>query len=830
MVVQIKKTYRSTRIFIFGAVFYFLFMARLSNVEAADIIDNCVAPLNNPNTTYNLTADIIAANCVVAADGVIIDGTNPLGGKFTINGKVSGNGSWGHYDGYDFTIQNVNVAGYGGFGGFVGVTAIGAYGSGNGGNITIKDSSYVYGSVAADGAYGSGSNGGNVTITSSEVAGTYGVVSSLGGGGNGGDLIITNSNMDRYVISSAGGAIAGAGGHGGDITIQNSTLYNAYSTGGSSNYGAGGAGGEINIIGGSTIYNADSSGGYSNPSAGGAGGDINIISSTVHYNAHSDGGPSSLGLGVGGASGNITITNSNIYEVNSIGGTSYGGGGSTGGIGGNIIITASSVVDEVHSFGGYSASGVGGNAGNITITDSIINTEVQSVGGLSFNAPTAGASGGDIIIDNLDSGGAVDIFSIGSISTTGVSGDGGDITIRNNSYIRNAVSSGGNSAAGGSAGTVIIDDSIFNVASSYGGSSINSVGGGSGNITVENSNGYIAFSLAGHSHLNIGGASGNVVVNNSILYSAMSSGGASVAANGGNSGEINIENSTIILIDSEGGYSTGSDDGNGGNVFITNSDIDHVINSGGTVDGTLTITDDPPTVVLNGNQTVSIHAGDPYTELGATASDTKYIVTPLAVTTTGTVDTNTIGQYDITYTSDPDNGTLPTWNGVPLVGPPDQGVLPQTGINTRTVNVARRTSSGSGSYIQNHGLLAGVLTPTIPMVPEPSSNCKVGDLFSSTTGKVCSVSSSSTTSEIQKVIKNLKFGMTNNTDIKILQQFLINQNKGPAALALKNHGVTNNFGKLTKFALAEWQKVNNITPSAGYFGSKTRALIKLLNL
>ncbi len=86
-----------------------------------------------------------------------------------------------------------------------------------------------------------------------------------------------------------------------------------------------------------------------------------------------------------------------------------------------------------------------------------------------------------------------------------------------------------------------------------------------------------------------------------------------------------------------------------------------------------------------------------------------------------------------------------------------------------------------------------------------------------------------TISEIQKVIKDLKFGMTD-SDVSILQQFLIDQNKGPAALALKAHGVTNFFGKLTQAALAEWQKVNGITPAAGYFGPKTRASIKAQNL
>jgi hypothetical protein len=85
-------------------------------------------------------------------------------------------------------------------------------------------------------------------------------------------------------------------------------------------------------------------------------------------------------------------------------------------------------------------------------------------------------------------------------------------------------------------------------------------------------------------------------------------------------------------------------------------------------------------------------------------------------------------------------------------------------------------------------------------------------------------------SYIQKITKDLKFGMKNNKEIKSLQLFLAEQSLGPSAKALMKHGLTNNFGILTKNALAEWQKINNVYPASGYFGPKTRAKIKLLNL
>lgn len=116
--------------------------------------------------------------------------------------------------------------------------------------------------------------------------------------------------------------------------------------------------------------------------------------------------------------------------------------------------------------------------------------------------------------------------------------------------------------------------------------------------------------------------------------------------------------------------------------------------------------------------------------------------------------------------------------------------------------------SSSGSYLPGYG-------PTVQMtLLTPVTNTQTAG---------------SSTPNFQDPIKtvniNLFFGMKN-TDVKILQNFLINQNKGPASLALKNHGTTNNFGKLTKSALTEWQKMNNILPSSGYFGPLSRAFIQ----
>src|SRR3989344_7303819 len=63
---------------------------------------------------------------------------------------------------------------------------------------------------------------------------------------------------------------------------------------------------------------------------------------------------------------------------------------------------------------------------------------------------------------------------------------------------------------------------------------------------------------------------------------------------------------------------------------------------------------------------------------------------------------------------------------------------------------------------------------------------------------------------------NLYFGITNNPDVQMLQEFLTDQGvySGP---------ITGNFFSLTLAAVKKYQSQNNITPTAGFFGPITRA-------
>jgi peptidoglycan hydrolase-like protein with peptidoglycan-binding domain len=59
-------------------------------------------------------------------------------------------------------------------------------------------------------------------------------------------------------------------------------------------------------------------------------------------------------------------------------------------------------------------------------------------------------------------------------------------------------------------------------------------------------------------------------------------------------------------------------------------------------------------------------------------------------------------------------------------------------------------------------------------------------------------------------------------DVRRLQELLIEENTGPAAIELARVGATGFFGSYTKNALGEYQLANGIVPYIGYFGSITR--------
>jgi len=72
---------------------------------------------------------------------------------------------------------------------------------------------------------------------------------------------------------------------------------------------------------------------------------------------------------------------------------------------------------------------------------------------------------------------------------------------------------------------------------------------------------------------------------------------------------------------------------------------------------------------------------------------------------------------------------------------------------------------------------------------------------------------------VQAFATDLEYGMTNNSEVKRLQEFLIS--KGYLASGLN----TGNYFSLTVEAVKAYQTAKGITPVAGYFGPKTRAAV-----
>lgn len=113
--------------------------------------------------------------------------------------------------------------------------------------------------------------------------------------------------------------------------------------------------------------------------------------------------------------------------------------------------------------------------------------------------------------------------------------------------------------------------------------------------------------------------------------------------------------------------------------------------------------------------------------------------------------------------------------------------------------------------------------------------CSSGQVFSTTTGQRCTgvsvtlpATASPVATAVRAAVRELKLNLTfgsQGASIRTLQDFLVDQAKGPAAIALRDHGTTQNFGKLTKAALAEWQSAVGVSPAFGNFGPVTRAFI-----
>lgn len=137
----------------------------------------------------------------------------------------------------------------------------------------------------------------------------------------------------------------------------------------------------------------------------------------------------------------------------------------------------------------------------------------------------------------------------------------------------------------------------------------------------------------------------------------------------------------------------------------------------------------------------------------------------------------------------------------------------------------------SGTGIQGGSTGQGQATPAVPATPSiQSMKDQVNSLLTTVRSLQTQVQAKQQGSpagasafgqQVRAIAINLGQG-SNGNDVAILQQFLISQNKGPAAQSLASVGATAYFGTLTRAALAEFQASAGISPALGNFGPITR--------
>ncbi|MDO8620242.1 MAG: ice-binding family protein [bacterium] len=130
---------------------------------------------------------------------------------------------------------------------------------------------------------------------------------------------------------------------------------------------------------------------------------------------------------------------------------------------------------------------------------------------------------------------------------------------------------------------------------------------------------------------------------------------------------------------------------------------------------------------------------------------------------------------------------------------------------------AIRLGSGQMVYVNSNGVFTDA--DGGPMSHNSvSQSAKVMPISSTPSGSAFGQS-------VRAIATNLGSGSRDN-NVAILQEFLISQNKGPAAKALGKVGASAYFGGLTKAALAEFQASVGIKPALGNFGAITRSFLQ----
>ena len=119
----------------------------------------------------------------------------------------------------------------------------------------------------------------------------------------------------------------------------------------------------------------------------------------------------------------------------------------------------------------------------------------------------------------------------------------------------------------------------------------------------------------------------------------------------------------------------------------------------------------PPVITVNGDNPATVELGSTYTDAGASAFDAFHGDTP--VTSSGSVDTNTVGSYTITYSATDKNGNTATATRTVNVVDTTAPVITITGDNPATVELGGSYTDAGATATDASGPITVTSTGTV---------------------------------------------------------------------------------------------------------------------
>ena len=482
--------------------------------------------------TFGGGGSVLSANAGGPAGGAILRN----GGTVSVTGRTVA---------VTAGLQTLRAnAASGGNGGSVSLTTLG-----NTGDITVGSGAAGLQFSATGGSAGSTSgNGGAINLSAGRnlTSPTAGVltVTPLGNVGNGGQLNLTAGTAVTNGVMTVGALTANgaATGNGGTINLTNNSS-GLLTVNGAVNASAGatsGSGGAITIT---------------NTGAGGANGGISV---TNNLTANRRGGstPGAITVNAGGATpGAVTIAGS--FNANSVG-AATANGGAVSVTGRSITINGNNRV--------FSANAAGaGNGGSVSFTSLGATGDITAAGtGLQFTATggsagSAAGNGGTVTLSagrnlSIPAGSTINVNALGTTGNAGNVNLAASVTSTNGTLTAGAINANG--GANGNGGNVTLTNNSAGLLTAAGaiGASAGATSGASGSITITN--------------LGSGGANGGITVSNNLTATRRGSVGGTIAVNsgGGTPGAVTIAGSF-------NNSALGAATANGGSVTVTGRTI-----------------------------------------------------------------------------------------------------------------------------------------------------------------------------------------------------------------------------------------------------------------